>query len=100
MSRKKLGNAIGVTHQQVSKYESGENRVSASRLSGIAKTLKREPAYFFEKSEFEAPSAKCRAILEINKHLFSLDEGMLYAAGQLIKNLSAIKKKCTSTLYH
>ena len=40
MSQTKLGDALGVTFQQVQKYEKGTNRVSASRLTHIAKALK------------------------------------------------------------
>lgn len=43
-----LADALGVTFQQVQKYENGTNRVSASRLWDIAKELKGPTAYFFE----------------------------------------------------
>ena len=39
MSQEKLGEALGVTFQQVQKYEKGFNRVSASKLALIAQTL-------------------------------------------------------------
>lgn len=39
ISQDKLGSAIGVTFQQVQKYESGENRISIGRLCGIAAAL-------------------------------------------------------------
>lgn len=48
MSQEKLGEALGVTFQQVQKYEKGANRISASRLQQISKTLEMPPAYFFE----------------------------------------------------
>jgi transcriptional regulator with XRE-family HTH domain len=48
MSQEKLGEALGLTFQQVQKYEKGTNRVSASRLQQISKTLKVPPAFFFE----------------------------------------------------
>jgi transcriptional regulator with XRE-family HTH domain len=48
MSQEKLGEALGVTFQQVQKYEKGVNRISASRLQQIAETLGVTPAYFFE----------------------------------------------------
>ena len=40
--------ALGVTFQQVQKYEKGSNRVSASTLKELAETLKVPLAYFFE----------------------------------------------------
>ena len=39
LSQEALGHAIGVTFQQVQKYEKGTNRIGASRLFGIARTL-------------------------------------------------------------
>ena len=48
MSQEKLGKALGLTFQQVQKYESGANRVSASRLLLIAETLGVPISYFFQ----------------------------------------------------
>jgi len=48
MSQEKLGDALGLTFQQVQKYEKGTNRIGASRLQAIAKTLQTTVAYFFE----------------------------------------------------
>ena len=39
MSQEKLGEALGLTFQQVQKYEKGTNRISASRLHEIARVL-------------------------------------------------------------
>ena len=48
MSQEKLGDALGLTFQQVQKYEKGTNRIGASRLQEISKTLNVPPAFFFE----------------------------------------------------
>ena len=48
MSQGQLGEACGLTFQQIQKYESGSNRVSASRLYRIARILGVNVAYFFE----------------------------------------------------
>jgi transcriptional regulator with XRE-family HTH domain len=48
VSQEKLGDALGLTFQQVQKYERGANRVSASKLFEIATVLKTPVAYFFE----------------------------------------------------
>ena len=50
MTQTELANAIGVTFQQVQKYEQGTNRVGGSRLDGIAKALQVPVSYFFEQS--------------------------------------------------
>lgn len=47
-SQTKLGDAIGVTFQQVQKYENGTNRVGASNLFKIANTLDVNVGYFYE----------------------------------------------------
>lgn len=48
MSQEKLGDALGVTFQQVQKYEKGVNRISASRLQQIAHILQVPVTFFFE----------------------------------------------------
>ena len=47
ISQPVLASTIGITFQQVQKYENGTNRVSASRLQQIADILKVSPSYFF-----------------------------------------------------
>ena len=51
MSQEKLGEAIGLTFQQVQKYERGANRISASRLFDLARTLDVSIGYFFDEME-------------------------------------------------
>jgi len=46
MSQSELGEALGVTFQQIQKYEKGANRVSAVRLEQIAKALNESISYF------------------------------------------------------
>ena len=48
LSQERLGNELGVTFQQVQKYEKGSNRVGASRLSNAAKVLSVPVSFFFE----------------------------------------------------
>lgn len=48
MSQAKLGEALGLTFQQVQKYERGTNRVGSSRMFVLARTLDVPIAYFFE----------------------------------------------------
>ena len=48
MTQSELAQAVGVKFQQVQKYETGSNRVSASRLWEIAKALDVTISYFFE----------------------------------------------------
>jgi transcriptional regulator with XRE-family HTH domain len=48
MSQEKLGDALGLTFQQVQKYEKGTNRISASRLQQLAKILGVPVSFFFD----------------------------------------------------
>ncbi len=48
MNQTKLGDAIGVTFQQVQKYESGANRISASRLFDLSRMFEVPVEYFFD----------------------------------------------------
>ncbi|AAL49607.1 unknown [Sinorhizobium phage PBC5] len=51
MSQETLAAHLGITFQQVQKYEKGANRVGASRLQAISEALKVAPSYFFDKPE-------------------------------------------------
>jgi transcriptional regulator with XRE-family HTH domain len=48
MSQEKLGGGLGLTFQQVQKYEKGTNRIGASRLQQISHILQVPVAFFFE----------------------------------------------------
>jgi len=48
MSQEKLGAAIGLTFQQVQKYERGTNRIGASRLFELSKVLDVPVSFFFD----------------------------------------------------
>jgi transcriptional regulator with XRE-family HTH domain len=48
MSQEKLGDAIGLTFQQVQKYERGANRVGASRLYDLSRVLDVPVSFFFD----------------------------------------------------
>jgi transcriptional regulator with XRE-family HTH domain len=50
MSQERLGDALGLTFQQVQKYEKGTNRIGASRLQQIARILGMPIEFFFEGS--------------------------------------------------
>ncbi len=56
ISQRKLGEALGISYQQIQRYENGTNRVSAGRLYAMAQHLGATLDYFFE--EVELPPAK------------------------------------------
>lgn len=83
MSQEKLGEHLGLTFQQIQKYEKGINRIGASRLFDLARVLAVPVQYFYEElpiagdgaSGFAEPSAENYAVeflasregLELNK---------------------------------
>ena len=48
MSQEKLGESLGITFQQIQKYEKGTNRIGASRLQNISSVLGVPVAFFFD----------------------------------------------------
>jgi transcriptional regulator with XRE-family HTH domain len=64
-SQEKLGETLGLTFQQVQKYERGANRISASRLYDIARVLDVPVAFFFDDMSDDvssmSPAAICAA---------------------------------------
>ncbi|MCB1507449.1 MAG: helix-turn-helix transcriptional regulator [Hyphomicrobiaceae bacterium] len=57
LSQEKLGEALGVTFQQVQKYEKGLNRIGAGRLQTIAQVLQVPVSFFYE----DAPGSDASA---------------------------------------
>ncbi len=60
MSQTALGNAVGLTFQQVQKYERGSNRTGASRLYEFATILRVPVSFFFEEMAIGQPKKKAR----------------------------------------
>lgn len=56
MSQEALADRLGVTFQQVQKYEKGTNRISASRLQAISDVFRVPPSFFFQDEENAGPS--------------------------------------------
>ena len=76
MSQTKLGKAIGVTFQQIQKYENGTNRIGASNLFKIAKTLGIEVAFFYDglpDSAWEDQPARGGALSDLPAEEFEHD---------------------------
>jgi transcriptional regulator with XRE-family HTH domain len=69
VSQEKLGGALGLTFQQVQKYEKGSNRISASRLQQIATMLDVPVSFFFEGVPTGEGSAASFGQPAINAHV-------------------------------
>ena len=69
-SQQQLAKAIGVSYQQVHKYECGKNRITVGGLYEIARVLNAPVAYFYEEPGREAPepTPHQRMLLEIARN--------------------------------
>jgi ribosome-binding protein aMBF1 (putative translation factor) len=61
MSQEKLGDKLGLTFQQIQKYEKGINRIGASRLFDLAQVLGVSVQFFYEEAPSAAPARKGRS---------------------------------------
>jgi len=77
MSQEGLGYVLGVTFQQVQKYEKGVNRISASRLHLLSQVLQVPVPFFFEEVPGEANGAPATSP-DVNEFL-STSEGLALA---------------------
>ena len=79
LSRQQLASKLGVTHQQLQKYEKGTNRISAGRLAAIAQALKKSVAYFFEDIEGDGdllPTQHQRMCIEVSRNFLRIRNPM------------------------
>src|SRR5215831_6988738 len=66
VSQEKLGAALGLTFQQVQKYERGTNRIGASRLQQISQILQVPVAFFFEGLPSDDSSGSAVSVAQID----------------------------------
>ena len=73
MSQERLGDNMGLTFQQVQKYEKGVNRIGASRLFQISKILDVPVAFFFEEAPYNEESGAVPGMAEPQSEAFILE---------------------------
>jgi len=73
LSRRQLAEQIGVSHQQLCKYEYGFNRISAGRLYQIAKVLETPISYFYTNEEIYKSNSTQRRQVQIGRLIASID---------------------------
>tara|TARA_S200000501_G_C20703110_1_gene690481 strand:+ start:394 stop:831 length:438 start_codon:yes stop_codon:yes gene_type:complete len=95
MSQIEVANALGVTFQQVRKYERGTNRVSASRLYDLSRILSLPLQIFFEGLENQADTSEDDA--ENVVHLMKPDTIELVEAYYKVDNLH-VRRRILSTI--
>ena len=90
LSQTELGDALGLTFQQVQKYEKGTNRISASRLQQIASFLRVPVSFFFDGLATSAKASKQmgdgHSLADISKFTATSDGLSLIKAFMQIKN--------------
>jgi transcriptional regulator with XRE-family HTH domain len=92
INQTKLGDAIGVTFQQVQKYENGTNRIGASNLFKISKTLSVKVAYLFEGlTEDEDAAKELAGLSEGSQTIFEVDPMSSREAIELMHNYFRVK---------
>lgn len=96
LSRQQLAEVIGVTHQQLQKYEKGNNRLSIGRLALIAKALGKTSSYFYEGLETESPEEMVtqhqRMCIEVSRNFMKIENtDHQNAVNALIKSLIKAK---------
>jgi transcriptional regulator with XRE-family HTH domain len=87
MSQGKLGDALGITFQQVQKYERGTNRIGASRLQHISSILQVAVSYFFDGAPGQQNTkVKAPSLAYVSDFVTSTDGVALVKAFTKIKN--------------
>jgi transcriptional regulator with XRE-family HTH domain len=76
-----LGDQLGLTFQQVQKYEKGANRVGGSRMMQIANALQTDPSFFFEDSPPNEAAGAPKSLNSKHTSKDSLDNFMANRTG-------------------
>ena len=93
LSRQELGSKIGVTHQQLQKYEKGINRLSAGRLLLLAKVLSKPIEYFYADIKQYKPqdirTKHQRMCIEVSRNFMQIKQPIYQdAINTLVKTLA------------
>jgi transcriptional regulator with XRE-family HTH domain len=86
LSQSSLGEKVGITFQQIQKYEKGTNRIGAGRLQAMANALGVSVSYFFPDAAEEACSPDTRGVLntpgglDLLKHFTDLSDASVRGA--------------------
>jgi transcriptional regulator with XRE-family HTH domain len=91
LTQQELADRVGITYQQLHKYERAINRISAGRLFEIARELNVHPSYFFEGlgDTPASPDLRQRMALELAKNAAQMDEHHLEALAAVTRALAA-----------
>jgi transcriptional regulator with XRE-family HTH domain len=92
MTQQTLGSRIGLTFQQVQKYEKGTNRVGSSRLQQIADVLETTPAWFFEGARGSQKGGAFADVASVELAVFMADHHAVRLVRGFVRLKPALKK--------
>jgi len=101
MTQQQLAQAVGIRFQQIQKYESGANRISASRLWDLAKALEMPVSFFFDGLDQGKDAAGAaddgllqnKETMDLIRAYYGLDEGPRRRLLELAKALSGSEQR-------
>lgn len=75
LTQDQVADALGISYQQIQKYETGANRISAGRLAQIAEVLEVQPGWFFGVVEAgDVPESSSRAVIELVRNFSRIED--------------------------
>ncbi|MGE0527492.1 MAG: helix-turn-helix domain-containing protein [Bdellovibrionales bacterium] len=96
MSQEKLAEALGITFQQIQKYEKGTNRISSSRWQQISRALNRPVSWFFGEAESGSPAITDGVIGDTVSVMARLDPESKRIVRNVAKLLQARGRACAA----
>ena len=93
LTQQQVAEMLGITCQQLYKYETGANRVSAGRLHALARALGVEPGYFYEglgAGEPARPTARQRQMIDLARSFAALPRPQQEALCVLARALTGV----------
>lgn len=98
MTQKTLASLVGVTFQQIQKYEKGLNRIGASRLYDFCKVLGVKPSFFFQNIEYTTFNKEEKQGVGLMKDSANDDKNNSADVIELIQLFNAIKNPTNKKL--
>jgi transcriptional regulator with XRE-family HTH domain len=75
LTQDQLAEVLGISYQQIQKYETGANRISAGRLAQIAEALEVQPGWFFGTSDrSDSAGSSSRAVIELVRNFSRIED--------------------------
>jgi len=86
LTQTELGALLGLTFQQIQKYENGQNRLSCSMMVMICRALELPATYFFDERPAKAePSTSDRMLMELHKAARESDHDVVREVTKLLR---------------